>query len=608
MNRKNFWETGRRAFHCTNCICPAEAGQDTALPQGNSAPPPASNTPSSLEADASHLSGETPNSFLQPTSKRARHAASSTFRSANHSTQSVPANYSTHPGAFGTRCSSSAATVTTLPGLPTSNLVAPSASLTFRAGNSRSGICPAEASGAAAPSFGFQNVPANYSTQPGAFGTRCSSSAATITTLPGLPTPNLVAPSAPLTFRAANYSTQPGAFGTRCSSSAATVTTLPGLPTPNLVAPSASLTFRAGNARSGICPAEAAGAAAPSFGFQNVPANYSTQPGAFGTRCSSSAATITTLPGLPTPNIVAPSAPLTFRAGNSRSGICPAEAAGAAAPSFGFQNVPANYSTQPGAFGTRCSSSAATVTTLPGLPTPNLVAPSAPLTFRAGNARSGICPAEASGAAAPSFGFPTVPVFRFGSTTNRQSGSSRSASGQPQAHNAFQTSQSTLAGFHLPAANSSTAFSLAANTRVQPINNNPQSVPQQKAARPRNRKQLQPHLQPFLQPPLVQHNLAPPLQQTAPAFTCKHFYVKPFDPATTAEQIANYIQSRTGWSYDNFNCQRLTSESRSDSRPLTFVSFKVTVPDVVAFTNVITNSAFWPDFVSVDSFTSRRRS
>lgn len=102
--------------------------------------------------------------------------------------------------------------------------------------------------------------------------------------------------------------------------------------------------------------------------------------------------------------------------------------------------------------------------------------------------------------------------------------------------------------------------------------------------------------------------LAPPPTQYSKSFATKSFYVRPFDPSTTVDQIAAYIHGKTGWDSNYFNCHRLTSGTRSDTRPLTFVSFKVTVPDSLDFTSIITSNDFWPSFVSVEQFTLKRRS
>lgn len=102
--------------------------------------------------------------------------------------------------------------------------------------------------------------------------------------------------------------------------------------------------------------------------------------------------------------------------------------------------------------------------------------------------------------------------------------------------------------------------------------------------------------------------LAAPPSYNGQSFATKYFYDKPFDPRTTVDQFAAFIHSKTGWDYSHFNCLRLISESRSDTCPLTFVSFKVTVPDNPSFTGIISNKEFWPSFVNVDSFTTKRHS
>lgn len=95
------------------------------------------------------------------------------------------------------------------------------------------------------------------------------------------------------------------------------------------------------------------------------------------------------------------------------------------------------------------------------------------------------------------------------------------------------------------------------------------------------------------------------LPPQAPAL--KQFYVKPFDPTTTVDDITSYIHYKTGWNLTDFSCHRLASDSKSSSRRRTFVSFRVATIDNPSFTNVISNQSFWPDFVSIVPFTLRRK-
>lgn len=99
---------------------------------------------------------------------------------------------------------------------------------------------------------------------------------------------------------------------------------------------------------------------------------------------------------------------------------------------------------------------------------------------------------------------------------------------------------------------------------------------------------------------------APPTSSIEPSTNYKHFYIKPFDPTTSDELIVNYICGKTGWAKSSFRCQPLVSATGRE-RPLSFVSFKVSVLDNPVYTNTITNKDFWPSFVSVDPFIPRRR-
>lgn len=117
--------------------------------------------------------------------------------------------------------------------------------------------------------------------------------------------------------------------------------------------------------------------------------------------------------------------------------------------------------------------------------------------------------------------------------------------------------------------------------------------------------------QPSLRPPPVSTHAATPKLQPPPGNSAvvatQQFYVRPFDPSTSAEQIAQYISCKTGWGSEYFRCFRLASASRRNNRPLSFVSFKILVVDHPTIVNTIANQAFWPNFVSVEPFTTRQR-
>lgn len=86
----------------------------------------------------------------------------------------------------------------------------------------------------------------------------------------------------------------------------------------------------------------------------------------------------------------------------------------------------------------------------------------------------------------------------------------------------------------------------------------------------------------------------------------KPFYITPFAPSTTVEQISSYIRNKTGWTKASFRCQSLTSAA-SRRRPPSFISFKVSTLDNPAFTNIITKDGFWPSFVNVTPFEPKAR-
>lgn len=132
----------------------------------------------------------------------------------------------------------------------------------------------------------------------------------------------------------------------------------------------------------------------------------------------------------------------------------------------------------------------------------------------------------------------------------------------------------------------------------------------------------QPSLQ-FSRRPSTTHTLAPPArfstlpnQPTIPTQLSQHlnsqpvaarqFYIRPFEPSTTVEQVVSYISSKTGWGSDHFTCQRLASSIRRKNRPLTFVSFRVLVADYPYYVDTITSQSFWPSFVTITPFEDRQ--
>ena len=99
--------------------------------------------------------------------------------------------------------------------------------------------------------------------------------------------------------------------------------------------------------------------------------------------------------------------------------------------------------------------------------------------------------------------------------------------------------------------------------------------------------------------------VAAPVLLPQQARTMKHFYVKPFEPNTTEDDIINYVCHQTGWNLEDFSCHRLASESSSRRR--TFVSFRIATVDNPCFTHVISSPSFWPDFVSIVPFKPKRK-
>lgn len=119
----------------------------------------------------------------------------------------------------------------------------------------------------------------------------------------------------------------------------------------------------------------------------------------------------------------------------------------------------------------------------------------------------------------------------------------------------------------------------------------------------------------FLAPSEIHSTQAPSLSATAAVLQPPHYdsvaikqlYVRPFESSTSAEQVALYISNKTGWNSNSFNCQRLAPSTRRNNRPLSFVSFKISVIDHPSFVELISSSSFWPDFVTVEPFEQRKR-
>lgn len=84
----------------------------------------------------------------------------------------------------------------------------------------------------------------------------------------------------------------------------------------------------------------------------------------------------------------------------------------------------------------------------------------------------------------------------------------------------------------------------------------------------------------------------------------KWFHVSPFQPHETAENLSRFVSMRTNCNIDQVICQKLVSENRMNGPPLTFVSFKLSVPDDVIPSLSSTN--FWPEGIVIKPFLYQR--
>ncbi|EDS26091.1 conserved hypothetical protein [Culex quinquefasciatus] len=523
----------------------------------------------------------------------------------------------------------------------------------LHSGNAYSGICPAEAAGTAAPPIDFQQVPVNFSSHPDVFGPCCSSNTATISTSVGQSTPNRAE------FYPANFSSKhvvSGSCGTTTGSTAAE------LPTPSRAEPRAFFVFRSGDTSSGVCPAKASVTAAPSSEIQTVTVNISDQPGVFRSvatprhaRANRVAMTTSSIgPAVQNANFpvsqfiqpvnsttsyyhlgqnppvagryhsalqnVTSPAPHFIQPGNLTTGICPAGATGTAPPLSGSQPVPVNTTTSFNRHGQNLPVAGRYYSVLQN------VTPPAPQFIRPGNLTTGICPAGALGTAPPLSGSQPVPVNT--TTSFNRHGQNPPVAGRYYSVLQNVTSQAPqfirpgnltsgicpaeapgtappLSGFQPVPVNATTSFNYSVHNLPGAGQNNSALQNVTSSAPLHFRPAAQYHNNYAQSEPSLANNA----QLTQPYLMPQSRNPLPRGPSpTTEEQIVAYIQGRTGWDASHFNCRRLTSESRSDARPLTFVSFKVTVPDHPDFIHSICDKEFWPSFVSVDAFTLKRRS
>lgn len=99
---------------------------------------------------------------------------------------------------------------------------------------------------------------------------------------------------------------------------------------------------------------------------------------------------------------------------------------------------------------------------------------------------------------------------------------------------------------------------------------------------------------------------APTLSVAPPSTQLKWFYLTRFQPHETADNIVQFIASKIKCDSSCINCYKLVRDSRKENYPLTFVSFKLSVPAAIEAT--ITSPHFWPTGISIKPFFARNMS
>lgn len=97
--------------------------------------------------------------------------------------------------------------------------------------------------------------------------------------------------------------------------------------------------------------------------------------------------------------------------------------------------------------------------------------------------------------------------------------------------------------------------------------------------------------------------IAPPTLATIAIKNDNWFYITRFQPHETEDNVVRYIAHHANCDSNQIACQKLVRLS-DDSRPLTFLSFKINVPKQIE--QVVLSGGFWPAGVSIAPFLDRR--
>lgn len=99
------------------------------------------------------------------------------------------------------------------------------------------------------------------------------------------------------------------------------------------------------------------------------------------------------------------------------------------------------------------------------------------------------------------------------------------------------------------------------------------------------------------------HTPTPTLSIAPSAKPVNWFYITRFMPNETCENIIMFISKKCNCNQSLIRCHKLLRQDRDDTRPLSFLSFKLNVPE--SLESVITSKHFWPNGVSISPFLKR---
>lgn len=99
-------------------------------------------------------------------------------------------------------------------------------------------------------------------------------------------------------------------------------------------------------------------------------------------------------------------------------------------------------------------------------------------------------------------------------------------------------------------------------------------------------------------------NLPPVLAVANRPLPKKWYYLCRFKPHENENNIINYITAKTECDRNEIICHKLVRKERNVNSPLSFISFKLSVPDCLY--DLISTPNFWPTGVKISPFLDRR--